>query len=115
MSVSIVIDCPQRIALEEWHRVVATDSELRMRTEPYFAVNPHTGATIQLPLGKGDAEMQEDGQWLPFLRWQRGRLVTEYRDEFDDPANPARQKLAAVAQKLGAVLGTDAGDEALGW
>ena len=115
MSVSIVVHRPQRIALEEWHRVVGAHSDLRIRTEPYFAENPATGAAIQIPAGEADAEILEDGHWLPFLCWHRGRLVTEYRDEFDHPANPVRKKLAAIAQELGAVLGTDAGDEVLAW
>lgn len=115
MSTSIVIERPQRITSEEWHGVVAADDELRIRTEPYIAVNPRTGESIQLPLGEADAEVLEGGQWLPFLRWQRGRLTTEYRDEFDDPANFARKKIVAVAKKLGAILSTDAGDEALEW
>lgn len=86
-----------------------------MRTKPYVAVDPRTGLTIQLSLGEGDAEIHEEGRWVPFLRWQHGRLVTESRDEFDDPANPSRLKLVVVAQELGAVLGTDAADEALLW
>ena len=115
MSVAILVQRTESITLEEWRGVVAADSHLCMRTDPYFAVNPRTGESIQLPLGEADCEIQEDGEWLPFLRWQRGRLATEYRDEFEDPGNLARRKLVAVAKVLGAVLGTDAGDEALEW
>lgn len=115
MSVAILVERPQRIALEEWRAVVAADSHLRLRSEPYFAMNPRTGESIQLPLGEADCEVLEDGEWVPFLRWQRGKLATEYRDEFEDPANLTRQKLVAVAKQLGAVLRTDAGDEPLEW
>jgi hypothetical protein len=115
MSVAIVLERPERITLEEWRGVVARDGLLRIRTEPYFAMNPRTRATIQLPLREADGEIQEDGEWVPFLRWQRGKLTTEYRDEFDDPTNRVRLKLVEVAEVLGAVLKTDAGDERLAW
>jgi hypothetical protein len=115
MSVAILIERSPSITLEEWRSLIAADSDLRMRTEPYFAANPRTGASIQLPLGEADSEIHEDGEWLPFLRWQRGRLAMEYRDEFEDPTNPARRKLVALAKELRAILGTDAGDEALEW
>ena len=94
---------------------MAADPQLRLRTDPYFAVNPHTGASIRLPLGEADCEFEDSGEWVPFLRWRRGSLVTEWVPEHEKPRNPARNKLVQVARSFQARLGTDAGDEELGW
>ena len=115
MSVALVIDKPSSIALVEWRDLVAADAALRLRSEPYLAHNPGTGEVIRVNVGQADAEVNVGGQWEPFLRWSGGRLTTEYQVEFDDPTNPIRRKLVDVAKTLGAVLRTDAGDEALEW
>ena len=43
--------------------------DLRLRSEPYVAVNPKTGERIQIPAGQADAEIAIEGKWLPFLRF----------------------------------------------
>lgn len=103
------------IPLEEWRRYVSEQADLRLRLEPYVAVNPKTGAKLKLPLGEADSEILLQGEWVPFLRFRKGSLVTEFRPQHDDPSNPERNRIASVATQLGAVLGTDAGDEALEW
>ena len=89
--------------------------DLRLRSEPYVAVNPKTGERIQIPAGQADAEIEIEGKWLPFLRFRGGALTTRYRRAFDDPTDPIRARIALVAKQLGAVIGTDAGDEILAW
>jgi hypothetical protein len=118
MGVGLIVSRLQRnasISLEEWRSFLEAASDLRIQSEPYTAVNPKTGAKIQLPLGEADSEFFVDGQWLPFLRFARGRLVTEYRRELDVPTNELRLKISQVARHFGAVIGTDAGDDNLAW
>ena len=121
MSMSLVVERrsanarPSTISLEEWKQVVEQYADLRLRSEPYVAVNPKTGERIQMPAGQADAEIQVQGRWVPFLRFSRGALTTRYRREFDDPTDPIRARIALVARQLGAVIGTDAGDEVLSW
>jgi len=115
MSTAILIERQERIALEEWRALVAADQDLRLRSQAFVAVNPRTGAQVQLPPAEADSEIKEGDKWLPFLRWRRGCLVTEYRAEFESPQHPSRIKLVQVAQRLRARLGTDAGEEELGW
>ena len=101
--------------ISDWKGLVEDDSGLRLRVEPYVAVNPRTGEKITLAMGKADAEIHVDGEWLPFLRFSNGRLVTEYHEDFEDPRNAVRAKIVAVAKRLGAVITTDAGDDILNW
>jgi hypothetical protein len=119
MSVAILIErrgsAASSISLEEWRALVANHSTLRIRGEPWLARNPATNAVISIPVGEADSEVYVDGQWLPFLRWQRGTLVSEYDEELEDPANPIRNELVNVARELTGVLGTDIGDEELAW
>src|SRR5688572_18206389 len=104
-----------RIALEDWRALVESDPRLRLRTEPWVAVNPATGATISMPAGEADAEWLDAGEWLPFLRFRRGRLVTEYAPSFDDPADAMRGAIVDVARRLDARICSDLEDEPLGW
>ena len=121
MSVSLVIMRPSAggasaaVALEELKQVVGRHADLRLRSKPDIAINPKTGERIEIPAGPADSEIQINGQWLPFLQFRPGGLTAKYRSEFDDPGNPIRAKIAAVAKQLGAVIGTDAGDEVLSW
>ena len=117
MSIALIVERAEGspITLEEWARLVAEDATLRIRAEPYLAVNPKTRTTIQIPIGAADAEIKVGDQWLPFLRFEHGRLIAEYQRKFEDPENPERSKIASVARRLGAVIGTDAGDDLLSW
>jgi hypothetical protein len=74
-----------------------------------------TGDQIRLRAGEADSEFLSGGTWQPFLRLVRGKLVTEYRPEFEEPGNEARRKLATVAKALNASLMTDVDDEPLNW
>ena len=105
----------ESIAISEWKGLVESEPGLRLRAEPYVAVNPKTGEKITLAIGKADAEIHVDGEWLPFLRFSNGRLVTEYHEDFEDPRNAVRAKIVAVAKRLGGVITTDAGDDILNW
>jgi hypothetical protein len=116
MSVGLIVERPGNpIDVNEWRSLVACDPSLQMRDTPYSAVNPSNGAVIAIQVGEADSELLQDGEWLPFLRFKRGRLVTEYLDEFEDPANPIRAKIATVASSLKAVIANDADDELLDW
>jgi hypothetical protein len=103
------------IAISQWKQLVAEDDDLRWRVEPYVAVNPRTDDKITIKVGEADTEIRVDGQWLPFLRFRNGRLTTRYAQEFDDPRNAIRVKIAAVAKRLEAMITTDAGDDLLAW
>jgi hypothetical protein len=103
------------ISLDEWKRLVTADPDLRLRTEPWMAVNPRTADRITIPLGEADSEMWCDHDWLPFLWFARGRLAISYREEFDDSTNLVRLKIAEVARKLNAVVSCDCGGEPVQW
>jgi hypothetical protein len=103
------------ITLSEWQKLVAAHADLRIRVEPYHVVNPKTHDSIEIPAGDADSEICCAESWIPFLRFQRGRLVTRYHEDFDNPENPVRIKIGAVARQMGAVITTDAGDEQLSW
>jgi hypothetical protein len=103
------------IAVSEWKQLVDEDPDLRWRAEPYSATNPRTGERIKIPVGAADSEICMAGEWFPFLRFFDGSLETKYQEAFEDPRNAARNKIAAVAKRLGAVITTDAGDDQLRW
>ena len=104
-----------RISIEEWRLLVASRNDLQIRSEPYVATNPLTMQQIMLPIGEADSEVLVEEQWLPFLRFQRGTLVTAYNVEFETPSNPIRIAIAQVAKDLGAVIGSDIGDDVFEW
>jgi hypothetical protein len=117
MSIELIVMRPgEPITLSEWTQLVQEDLDLRLRVEPYVAIDPKTGAKISIKTGKADAECQVDGQWVPFLRFRKGgELSTRYVQEFDHPQNAVRLKIASVASRLRARIGTDASDEFLSW
>jgi hypothetical protein len=117
VSVALIVTrSGKAIALSEWMRLVEEDDDLRLRVEPYVAINPRTGDKISMKAGEADAEYRLNGQWIPFLRFRRGGdLTTKYVQGFDDPKNPTRLKIASVARRLGALVKTDASDEILSW
>jgi hypothetical protein len=116
VSIELLVTRPDTaIALPEWLAIVDEDDTLRLRVEPYVAVNPRTGEKISINPGDADVEIRINGQWLPFLRFRHGALTTKYLQGFDDPQNVVRVKIAAIAQRLGALIRTDAGDEFLSW
>lgn len=54
MGVSLFVERPGRanaISLEEWWKLVADEPDLRLRAEPYSAINPKTGIRFFFPLG----------------------------------------------------------------
>jgi len=120
MSIAVLVErrseqSAKPISVEEWKQLIAKHSDLRVRVEPYSASNPRTGATFQIQIGDADSEIRVEDQWLPFLRWQRGKLVTEYCDEFENEHDPMRQKIVAVSRELGAAVYNDVEDDPLGW
>jgi hypothetical protein len=103
------------ISIDEWRQLVTSDPDLRFRTEPYCAVNPQTGDRIVVPPAEADTELHSSESWEPFLWFDGGRLALGYRDRFDDPQIPVRLKIVAIAQRLGAVVRSDASDELIQW
>ena len=98
------------ISIDEWKQLVASDPDLRFRTEPYFCINPQTGDRIVVPVGDGDTELSTNKGWIPFLWFNGGRLKCGYNDCLLDPQNPERWKIVAIARQLGAVVRSDLGD-----
>ena len=121
MSVEVLIERrdeanePAQIDVGEWEEILEADPQLRSRTEPYKAVNPQAREKLVVPAGRASSEIYVDGQWLPFLRFGRGKLSIRYNPEFEDPGNELRKKVAQIAWKLGAVVTSDAGDDILEW
>jgi hypothetical protein len=104
-----------QIALIEWKQIVDLDPDLRLREQAYEAVNPRTGQKIRMQVGEADAELRLGDDWQPFLRYGRGELAIPFVAEFDNPQNPVRRKIAAIARGLQALITTDAGDDVLNW
>jgi len=118
MSIGLIVERQPRestIGVDEWLALLVKDSELRHRHQPYWATNPVTGHQIKINVGEADAEFLRHEQWEPFLRFQRGKLVTEYSDELANPADLRRRKIVEIAVKLGARICTDVDDEPLDW
>ena len=71
VSVELIVTRPARaISLSEWTRLIGEDDDLRLRAEPYVATNPTSGARISIKTGQAEAEIEVNGQWIPFLRNQ---------------------------------------------
>lgn len=118
MSVTLYVErlrTQPEIERAEWLAIIDADAVLQQRTVPYTVVNPATGATLEMPVGEADSEIYVDGVWVPFLQFRRGKLRTGYVEEFDDPSDLRRQKIAAIAKALDAKIATDADDDLLDW
>ena len=119
MSVGLIVERrgkdASRITIDQWKLLVSQHADLRLRVEPYIAVVPRTGQRIAINVGEADSEILDEGEWLPFLRYRRGTLTTEYLDEIDEPSNLLRRMTASIAKQLNAVVTTDAADEFLHW
>ena len=115
MSVALIIVRSGGISVAEWRQLVGVELDLRIRTEPYKAVNPRNQERLSIPVGEADAELRIGDQWVPFLRFDNGQLICEFTDELEDPDYPARRKIVAVAKYLKATISTDAGDDVLAW
>ena len=103
------------ISPEEWLAYVHQDPELRLRTEDWVAVNPITQERITMPAGEAETWFRVVEEDHPFLRYRSGNLVMKYSYHLDDPENPARRKIAAIARHFSALITHDAGDEILDW
>src|SRR5262249_26871077 len=103
------------IALAEWGELVESDPDLRLRTDPYLGVDPHTGQKLLIKVNQAQSEFAIGGEWWPFLHFRDGALRMMYSHELRDPENPIRAKLAAIAAQLDAVITYDAGGEILDW
>jgi hypothetical protein len=49
---------------------VEEDDDLRLRREPFVAINPTTGATIAIKAAQADAEIRVNGQWMKLTRFR---------------------------------------------
>jgi hypothetical protein len=103
------------IAIEHWLDIIRGDSSLRINDVPSVAGNPKAGDIISVPHLPAQAEIVVNGQSSPFLGYRRGELVMRYSAALEDPNSPVRKKIAEIAQHLGAIIMTDAGDEILDW
>ena len=104
-----------RIERFEWTSIIDSDDELRLRTMPHEIRNPKTGEFIKMPATDAEAELQTGRSWVPFLYLRAGELVMRYDRSMNEPDNPVRLKIASIANRLGAVITHDAGNEILDW
>jgi hypothetical protein len=79
VTIALLVTRPDAaIALSEWIAIVDEDDTLRLRVEPYVAINPRTGEKISIKPGDADAEIQINGEWLPFLHQRRRRQPDQH-------------------------------------
>ncbi len=100
---------------EEWEEFVESQDFLRFRKEPYFAQNPVTGETIEIPVPEGATEVFIENDWQPFLEHGCGELRMPYSKELENPDYPMRKAVANIASNFSALIRHDAGDEILNW
>ena len=103
-----------QIAMEDWLRIVENDPELKLRTEPYVK-QLSNGQRLTVPVLPAQSEILVAGVTIPFLGYRHGELVMKLTDDMENPANPARQKVAKISRQLAALIMHDAGDEILKW
>ncbi|MFZ6710306.1 hypothetical protein [Undibacterium sp. TC9W] len=119
MGIELIIERRGRltapISIEEWLQFVATQADLRFRTEAHIAVNPVDASKVNVFAGGGEVEILVKDRWLPFFRHNRGKLRTKYQESFEDPLNEIRIKIIFVAKAMNSVIRTDADDEILNW
>ncbi|MES2041312.1 MAG: hypothetical protein V4495_26130 [Pseudomonadota bacterium] len=119
MGIELIIErrgrCTEPISIEEWLQFVATQTDLRFRTEAHIAVNPIDVSKVNVFAGDGEVEILVKDRWLPFFRHNKGKLLTKYQESFEDPLNEIRIKIIYVAMVMNSVIKTDADDEILNW
>jgi hypothetical protein len=124
MSISLIVtrsldedftETGKEIALEEWLEIIESDPDLRIQAKPYAATNPKTGETILVPVQPGQAELANNGEWIPFLGHSEGELSMRLAPSMELETDPARRKVAELARRLGARITYDAADEILKW
>jgi hypothetical protein len=103
------------ITFVEWTKLIENDPGLRMRTAPHVAVNPTTGERLVMEAGEVDSELEVCGGWVPFLRYHEGELTMRFTDALLDHRDPIRNKIAAIARELNALITHDVGGELLRW
>ena len=123
MSVTLIVtksidenfdDTAEHIELAEWLSVIANDSSLTIRAEPYATRLPD-GQELRVPVLPAQSELTVTGERIPFLGYRDGELVMRLTEDMERPGNPQREKVAEIAGKLGALITHDAGDEILMW
>jgi len=117
MSVSLIVtksydkDFNQtglEINQDVWSDFVESQNNVRFKTTPYSIKNPVTGYTIEIPTPDGATEILVEGNWLPFLYFQKGELMIRYSQDMEYADNHIRQVIIEVASYLSAMITTDA-------
>jgi len=80
-----------------------------------LVINPVTREEIKITRPAAAAEILVDGNWRNFLWWRDGELFTKYHSDFDNPFNPIRQRIAAIALHFSSKIMTDIDDGPLDW
>ena len=74
MSIALVVTrLDAAITLSDWTGLVDEDDDLRLRVQPYEALNPRTGEKISVKAGEADTEIQINGQC--FLSFASGMEI----------------------------------------
>ena len=122
MAYSLHIERPgSSISLEEWLTAASPIESLRPRASGYTAVNPKTGATIQIGESSGDLEIAlpqsfvarilgKAKDWEPAFFFSQGRATFRAPDDMDSPEDALRIAAAALARSLGASIVGDNGE-----
>ena len=121
MAATLIVSQPQDepnenpITESSWLAFVQTDPDLEADSAPITA-KALAGGTVSISASPGQSKFRlRKGKLIPFLRFTAGQLTMKYHRSLNNPDDPVRQKLAAVAAHFGAEIATDAGDDALNW
>ncbi len=106
------------ISEAEWRQAVEAVEGVRMASGGRrVARNPMTGQGISMPGPVGDAELYfpEDcaydglqGRWLPIFQYSSQGVSINAAFDWEDPDDPVRSAIQALAERLGAsVVGDD--------
>ena len=99
------------IPLTEWLDAVAQTPNVRLFSSPVHRIeNPVTGEAIEAPANSGDAEIFVNGTWRHALRFSEGRATARASAGFDNPADPLRTALRALAAALKARIRGNEGE-----
>jgi len=121
MAATLIVSQPEDEPTENpiteasWLAFVEADPDLEADKER-ITTKALAEGTLSISASPGQSKFRlRKGKLVPFLRFTDGQLMMRYHRSLNNPADPVRQKLAAVAAHFKADIATDAADDALNW